>query len=407
MSTVATHGTTEHGDSEGSRTLRTARAHSATAASVGLLGTYPPAKCGIATFNASLAAAISAGGDVSYGVVASVEAPSPQRSPDVVAELVRDSPASLTAAARALDQFDVVVVQHEYGIYGGPDGRDVLDLLDEIDVPVIAVLHTVLNTPSPGQRNVLESLCARADAVVVQSRAARKRLLDLHGIDPRRVRLIPHGARANLSPQARGLDPTRPATILTWGLIGPGKGIEYGIRALAMLRDVQPTPRYVVLGQTHPKLLERCGESYRDGLVALAHELGVGDRVVFDDRYCTWDEVLEQVRAADVVLQPYLSRDQVVSGVLVDALASGRPVVATAYPHAVELLGEGSGLVVPFEDAGAIADALRSMLTDPGALERFEMAARRQAPTLYWETIGARYRKLASALVSEPLGVAV
>ncbi len=402
-----THGTTEHAG-ERAPFQRAAYVRTRGAFSVGFLGTYPPAKCGIATFTASLAVAIAEAGEgTTFGVVACVDAPSAGLPDDVVAELVRESPTSLAAAVRTLDGFDAVVVQHEYGIYGGPDGSDLLDLLSGLTVPVIAVLHTVLSRPSPGQRDVLERLCALVDVVVVQSRAARTRLLEVYGIEPTRVRLIPHGARPNLPQHPHRLDPSRPATILTWGLIGPGKGIEYGIRALAMLRDLSPAPRYLILGQTHPKLIEQSGEAYRDGLAALAHELGVGDQVVFDDRYGTWDEILAQVREADIVLMPYLSREQVVSGVLVDALASGRPVVATAFPHAVELLGEGSGMVVPFEDAEAIAASLRTMLTEPGLMESLETEARRQAPTLYWATVGARYRRLALELSRERLGVAV
>ena len=186
--------------------------------------------------------------------------------------------------------------------------------------------------------------------------------------------------------------------ILSWGLLGPGKGIEHAIEALAELRDLEPSPRYVVLGQTHPNIVRRSGEAYRESLQALAAERGVEDLIEFDDAYRDTADVLAEIRNSDVVLLPYLSRDQVVSGVLVEAIASGKPVVATAFPHAVELLAAGSGIVVPHEDPGAIASALRTLLTDRVAAAVAGAVARRQAASLTWETVAGQYAELASGV---------
>lgn len=367
------------------------------APTIGLVGTYPPTKCGIATFTASLGRALATL-DTPVGVVRCVDRPSPAASPEeVIAELVRGSSASRDLAARALDRFDVVVLQHEFGIYGGADGAEVLDLVSRSGTPLVVVLHTVLERPSWRQRSIFERLVARADAVVAQSLAARRLLTSAYSVDPLRVHVIPHGARPNLGPSLRNGTSGAP-TVITWGLIGPGKGIELGIEAMALLEDLAPQPRYLVLGQTHPKLVAAHGESYRGQLVELTRALGVSDRVEFDDRYHDTRSLLARVRSSDVALLPYRSREQVVSGVLVEAIASGKPVVATGFPHAVEVLADGSGAVVPHDDAEAIAAGLRGLLTEGPAARLARAAARRQAPTVYWENVAGSYRSLASAL---------
>jgi len=214
--------------------------------------------------------------------------------------------------------------------------------------------------------------------------------------------VIQHGAPANFAPGTRREEAGRRPVVLTWGLIGPGKGIEYAIKALSGLRDLHPAPRYIVLGQTHPNIVRHSGEAYRESLQALAADLEVAHLVEFDDRYRDTAEILAEVRAADVVLLPYLSRTQVVSGVLVEAVASAKPVVSTAFPHAVELLAAGSGIVVPHEDPPAIADALRTLLTDRAAAARAAAVARMQARSLTWENVGHRYGELARSLLTVP-----
>ena len=372
--------------------------------SVGFVGTYPPTKCGIATFTASLASAMApAGSGRRAEVVSCVDmAGVVQHPPEVVAELVPGSVASQEAVAATLDELDVVVLQHEFGIFGGEDGSEVIDLVAGLSVPVIVVLHTVPRRPSAGQRAVVEQLAELADRVVIQSAAARVRLLEMHMIEPERVCVIPHGSPANLTAELSPPDPARRPVVLTWGLLGPSKGIEWGIEAMALLRDVEPRPRYVVVGQTHPRILGTRGEEYRESLLARAVALGVDHLVEFDNAYRDTTSVLARIREADVVLLPYLSREQVVSGVLVEAIASGKPVVSTRFPHANELLGQGSGILVPYEDAEAIAEALRSLLTDPALASRTAAVARRQAPSFFWENVGQSYLRLASEVAGKP-----
>ena len=366
----------------------------------GFLSTYTPTECGLATFTAALAGELETGPPAGHiGVVRVVDRLESSVRPEIVHHLVTRSPGGEAEAAAILDGFDAVVVQHEYGIYGGPDGDQILAVLDQLTVPVIVVLHTVLVDPTPHQREVLERVLAAADAVVTMTPTARRRLLQGYPVDPARVTLIPHGAADNrLPPDEVVAAPTRP-TILTWGLLGPGKGIEWAVDALAGLRDLEPEPRYLVAGQTHPRVVEREGESYRLELIRRAERRGVGHLVEFDDRYLSIPALARLVAQADVVILPYDSHEQVTSGVLVEALASGKPVIATSFPHAVEMLGAGTGLIVPHGDSAAMAAALRRVLTEPGLAAHLAAQAARVAPQLLWPAVADRYRALARELV--------
>ena len=385
---------TERGMKSGAHGSARARARRRVT-SVGFVATYPPTKCGIATFTASLAESLrDTGHGYPFGVLSCVDRGGLQSyGPEVVGELIAGSRASLAAGAELLNRFDVVVVQHEFGIFGGEDGEEIIELLRRLTVPAIVVLHTVVADPSRNQQRIVHELAAIADRLVCQSKVALARLLASHTIPPGRIRIIPHGAPANLAAELRENPGHRP-TVLTWGLIGPGKGIETAIDAVGLLGDLDPLPRYLVLGETHPRVIAASGESYRDSLQKRARTQCPDGMVVFDNTYTDTRTLLARVRHADIVLLPYLSRDQVVSGVLVEAIASGKPVVATSFPFAVEMLSQGSGIVVPHDDATALAAALRSLLTDRALSAEIRAAARRQAPTLFWSTVGQCYARL-------------
>jgi polysaccharide biosynthesis protein PslF len=367
---------------------------------VALVGTYPPTACGLATFTNNLRAAIASprsGWDAN--VVRILDRWEPEASPDVAAHWIGGDTESLARSLEVLSSTDAVLLQHEYGIFSGDDGEDVLDLVDRLEVPLVAVLHTALLDPSPHQRAILDRLIDASTAVVVQSDAARQRILEVHGADPEQVLTIPHGAAENFTGVTVAAIP-RPA-VLTWGLLSPGKGIEHGIAAIARLEHESPAATYVVAGQTHPKVRAAHGERYREWLMDRAHALGVADRVCFDDGYRDWSSLRALVRAADAVLLPYDSRDQVSSGVLVEAVASGKPVVATRFPHAQELLAGGAGILVDHGDAEAMAAALGRVLYKPGLAERMAGAARRAARPLLWPAVGDVYRELVDRVVRE------
>lgn len=361
----------------------------------GILSTFPPTPCGIATFTAALAGELNShGAEVR---VVRVADGSPADVAVVVGDLVNGRRASVSAAAELLNECDVAVIQHEYGLYGGEDGDEVIDILASLRVPSIVIAHTVLCEPTSHQRSVLVAVATRADRVVVMSDAARHRLCDGFGIDPAKVASIPHGA---MVPPHRTTPTGRP-TLLTWGLVGPGKGIERVIDAMPRLHDLPGRPRYLVAGRTHPKVVVSHGETYRQARVEQAQRNGVGGSVVFDAGYRDVPTLTRMIQSAAVVVLPYDSREQATSGVLVDAVAAGRPVVATAFPHAVELLGSGAGIIVDHDDPDALVAALRSVLTDPALAHRLTAEARRVAPTLAWPVVAAAYLQLAGSLVSE------
>jgi len=361
---------------------------------LGFLSTYPSTQCGIATFCQALVTHLTAAG-ADAGVVRLVDERLP-RTPPVVHEWVAGQAGGAAAAAAVLNTYDVAVIQHEYGIFGGPDGQDVLEVAALLRVPVITVLHTVLTTPTPNQHRVLAALIERSDALVTMTETARDRLMAGWDVDPARVSVIAHGAEDN----RLGVAPTpdggaRQRTVLTWGLLSQGKGIEWALLALADLRQRVPLPAYQIVGQTHPRVLEREGE------------LRLTRTVHFDSRYLSGPVLRGVVRRADVILLPYDSKEQVTSGVLAEAVAAGKPVIATAFPHAVELLSSGAGLLVPQRDPAAIAAALEQVLTVDGLADAMASTARSLAASLLWPNVAERYLQLAASVQSLALRSAV
>jgi polysaccharide biosynthesis protein PslF len=366
----------------------------------GFVSTFPPTRCGLATFTAALRAALLHSTTDEGWVVRLVDAPAEPHGDEVVEQLISGDSASLRRAAARLNLCDVVIAQHEYGVYGGADGSEVLHLLDQLRVPCVIVLHTVLTDPTPHQRQVLESVIAKAHAVVTMTMTARERLAAGYAADMTKVCIIPHGAPALQTTMAEPAFRTGQFTVLTWGLLGPGKGIEWAIEAMALLRDLDPMPRYMVAGQTHPKVLLREGEAYRDRLREQVRQAELASWINFEGHYRSTEALASLVRSADVVLLPYESTEQVTSGVLVEAVAAGKPVVATPFPHARELLAGGAGLLVPHRDPAAIAAALRSVMTRRDMMTRMAATATATAPQLLWPTIADHYRALAVRLIA-------
>ncbi|SPM42887.1 glycosyl transferase family 1, partial [Mycobacterium numidiamassiliense] len=361
----------------------------------GILSTYPPAPCGLATFSAALARELTAhGADVS---VVQVSDGSPSSSARVIGELISGSTASVAACSDLLNQSDIAVIQHDYDIYGGVDGDDVVGVMDGLRVPSIVIAHTVLKNPSRHQRSVLEAVATRADQVIVMSDAASERLRDGFDIDRRKVSTIPHGATLPTNSCVRGGRPT----VLTWGLLRPGMGVERVIAAMGSVGNLPGRPRYVVAGPTHPKVAAAEGDAYRDALIEQARRSGVADSVRFEPGYRNVAMLTALVQSAAVVVVPYDSTDQAVSGVLVEAVACGRPVVATAFPHAVELLSGGAGIVVAHDDPDALASALTRVLTEPRLAGTMAAEARRMAPEMSWPVVASAYVGVARRVLAQ------
>lgn len=373
-----------------------------TTTSIAFVSTYRPTICGLASFTDALRDSIVTNRSTArgLGVVRLVDGADPHPGPSswpVASELHHGDEDSLEGVVELLNLYDAVSIQHEFGIFGGTDGQDVLELVDRLRVPVVATFHTVLDTPTAHQRSIVVRLAAAVDRCVVMSPTAARRLIERYDVPADRIEVIPHGVDPRFGGPSLASG-ERPLA-LTWGLIGPGKMLETAIEAFAHLTDLDPLPRYLIAGATHPRVKEQSGEDYREQLIARVEALGLQDVVEFDDRYLDREQLTRQVRAADLVVLPYGSREQVTSGVLVEALAAGKPVVATAFPHSVEALDSGAGIAVPHASPEAFADALRTVVGDPATIARMAGEARRVSADWSWPTIGRRYDDLITRLV--------
>jgi len=286
-------------------------------------------------------------------------------------------------------------VQHEFGIYGGPAGSHILALLKEVRMPVVTTLHTILQHPDDVQRRVMEELVRRSDRLVVMARKGADILRDTYGAPDAKVDIIAHGipdipfSDSRLSKEQFGVEGR--TVLLTFGLLGPGKGIEQAIRALPEIVRAHPNVVYLILGATHPHLVAREGERYRLDLERLAENCGVKENVIFHNRFVSLEDLTEFIKAADIYLTPYLNEAQITSGTLAYVFGAGKAVVSTPYWHAQELLAEGRGILVPFNDPGAIAKGVCAYLDNPERLEKTRREAYRLGREMIWPAAGRRY----------------
>jgi glycosyltransferase involved in cell wall biosynthesis len=362
----------------------------------GVLGTHPPALCGVAGFSAALVVGLEANGaDVTVVRVADGST-----SPDarVVGELVCDSAATSAACADLLNRRDIAVIHHNFGIYGGANGAQLVDVIDGLRIPSIVVAHEIPADPTASEKSVFESIMAQAAHVVVTSDAAARQLNSSFAVERHKVSAIAHGATIPLGVALKRAG--RP-TVLTWGLLGPGKGVERVIDSMGALHELRGRPQYLIAGPTHPKVVAAEGEAYREARIEQVRNSGLTGSVVFDPAYRSGSALAAMVQSSAVVVLPYDASHQVSSGALVNAVASGRPVVATAFPHAVELLGTGAGIIVDHDDPEALTSALRKVLSDPRLAGNMAAEGRRLAPTLAWPKLAASYLTLAQRLLRE------
>lgn len=360
---------------------------------VAAIGTYPPRRCGIATFTSDLVDSLKAADPgMSIDIFAMDSPGAPQRyGSEVCMAIGEGASEDFEAAANRINASgtDAVWIQHEYGIFGGEDGNYICNLVDRVAAPVILTLHTVLRDPTPGQRSVLQHLIDRASAVIVMSREARDLLASLY--DARNVTVIPHGVpdrpfgREPAAKACLGLADRR--VLMTFGLLGSGKGIEQVIEAMPAILARHPNTVYRIVGATHPALVAREGEAYRHALQALAQRLGVADHIQWDDRFLETDELLDQLEACDIFLTPYPNLQQSTSGTLSYAVALGKAVVSTPFSHARELLADGVGTLVEPGSANAIAQAVIDLLADATTLETIKRRAYAKGRDAIWPRV--------------------
>lgn len=371
------------------------------------VGSYPPRRCGIATFTSDLAAAIALADPDTRPMVLAMTDPGGEHvyGPEVEHEIRERVRADYARAAELVNYSDAgaVSIQHEHGIFGGDDGAYIVDFVSALRRPAIVTLHTVLQSPTPSQRAVVRRIARESAAVVVMSRVAEELLASAYSVDRARVRVIPHGipeiARAPRAAKARfGVEDRR--VLLSFGLLGPNKGIETVLRAMPALVERFPDVVYFVVGATHPTIVREHGEAYRVSLEQLAERLGIREHVVFRDQFVTTDELCVYLQAADVFVSAYRNEAQVTSGALSYAMGAGAAVVSTPYWHAVELLADGRGRLFPFGDHDALATEVTSLLESPAVLDRARAAAFEMTRPMTWPRIGRRYLELVRDVVS-------
>ncbi len=378
---------------------------------IAVIGNYLPRQCGIATFTTDLCAAISA----EYGTARLLALPvnDTEQGYDYPARvrwsLAQDDVASYEEAAQFLNfnNIDMVCLQHEYGIFGGPAGSHILHLLRGLKMPVVTTLHTVLREPNPDQLMVMEEIAELSDRLIVMSQLSSQFLQEIFKVPGSKIDMVPHGV-----PDLPFLDPNfykdrfgveGKAVLLTFGLLSPNKGIENVIQALPQILSKHKNVAYIVAGATHPHILRREGDRYRASLQALAKEVGVESQVIFHDRFVSPEEMAEFIGAADIYITPYRYEEQVVSGTLAYALGAGKAIISTPYWHAIELLDDRRGALVPFQNPGAIAQKTIELLDTPAKRHAMRKRAYLFARDMVWKRVAQGYMESFARVRSDRL----
>lgn len=368
---------------------------------IAFIGNYQPRQCGIATFTTDLCESIAG----------------EHKGTDCIAVPVNDTDAGYEYPARVrfeltekdiesyrraadflnINNVDVVSLQHEYGIYGGRAGSYILTLLRELRMPVVTTLHTILREPNPDQRRVLEEIISLSDRVVVMSERGAEFLQDVYRVAPEKIDLIPHGI-----PDIPFVDPSfnkdlfgveGKSVLLSFGLLSANKGIENVIEALPAILEKHPNVVYIVVGATHPHVLQKDGETYRLSLQWLAREKGVAGNVIFYNRFVSLEELIQFISAADIYITPYLDEAQITSGTLAYTVGAGKAVISTPYWYAEEILAESRGALVPFKNSQALANQVIDLLTNESKRHAMRKRAYLFGRDMTWSQVARRYMK--------------
>jgi len=374
------------------------------------VGTYPPKQCGIATFSMDLRNSLLKAGNEVRIISVSDENHEYVYPPEVMFNIRQHHKSDYIKAARLINSspfIDLVVIQHEYGIYGNRDGELVMELVKLLRRPYVLVTHTVLPQPSKYQKQILNYLCHRSAGIVCMTRHSALLLADLYEAPEEVTSVIAHGVpdfkveSSSLLKKRYGLEGRD--IISTFGLIGPGKGLELGIRAMKEVCRTHPSALYLILGQTHPMLKKMEGENYRDMLESLVKELGLSQNVRFVNRFLSDEELGKYLYLTDIYLSPYPNRDQAVSGTLAFAIGCGRAVVSTSYAYAREVLSNGRGLLAEKAEPASIASLVNSILDNRDLKEMLQKAAISLGSTWTWANVGRDYTAFFKKILDKSL----
>lgn len=362
--------------------------------------TYPPRACGIATFTQDLVRELDKLPEIQSPRIFAISNGKYTYSKRVMDEIDQQDRKSYPRAAERLNRsgINLLVIEHEYGIFGGADGEYLLDFIAHLQIPFLVTLHTVLSSPSDSQKRILHVLGTKAQGIITMSHGSIPILRDIYQIDPSKITVIHHGVplrqripRYTLKKefQMEG----RPV-VSTFGLLSPGKGLEYGIRAIAEVAKRHPDILYLVLGKTHPVIRAQFGEQYRNLLEQLVSELHILENVWFVNKYLEKDEIIRYLQLSDVYMTPYLGKEQAVSGTLAYAVGYGRVIVSTPYPYAKEMLADGRGLLADFQDAASLAKQICYVLEHPDEKKQMEGRTLKFGTQMLWVNVANEYATL-------------
>lgn len=363
------------------------------------LSTYPPRACGIATFTQDLICELEKTGRVSTAVAAVSDSEYSYPS-KVQFTIEQQEEEAYAEAAEKINSsgFDLLMVEHEYGIFGGKWGKYLLNLTSRLKIPYFVTLHTVLPNPSDQQREIMSSLASGSRKIITMAGNTVGILQNVYGIDRAKIEVVHHGVpeypAAERDTLKKELGLTGRFIVSTFGLISPGKGLEYGIEAIARVAKKHPEILYLILGQTHPVIKRKDGEKYREKLERTVKNFGLEERVRFVNRYLKVEEIIRYLQLSDVYMTPYLGKDQAVSGTLAYAVGYGRVIISTPYLYAQEMLSGGRGLLADFRSPAALAEQIEAVMNHPEQQEEMEKRTLELGKTMYWGQVSLNYLRI-------------
>lgn len=371
---------------------------------IAFLSTYPPQECGLATFTRDLITAMGNIGINHTEVVAVSDKDGFSFDGKVTAVIRKNERRDYVKTAKRLNtsHVDLLMVEHEYGIFGGERGEYVLDMVDNLEIPVITTFHTILSEPDMKQRSIINALGKRSEKIITMAGNTKQLLQSIYGVDPWKIEVIHHGVPKRIMESKEVLKKKygyqNKRIISTFGLIGPGKGLEYGIEAISKIAGDKSDILYLILGQTHPALKEE-GTSYRNKLEELVYKLKLGRNVKFINKYLSVDEIIQYLQLSDIYMTPYTGKDQAVSGTMAYAVGYGKAIVSTPYLYAREMLSDGRGMLAEFNNPESLAACLNDLLQNPYKRLKMERNIAKTGRTMYWDKVALQYAEVLLKLV--------